>query len=868
MASSTATSTSAVISTLVANLILFGVFIACFLILRLRFKRIYSPKSSFDLVPEEKKPEPLPKDPFRWIFILLTKPHSFIIQQAGLDGYFFLRYLLVLACVFLGGIATYAVLLPINAVRGNNNTGFDQLSISNVSDSGRYYAHVFIGWVFYGTVVFVIYRELFFFNSLRSAVLSSPKYAKSLESRTVLFQCVPDILLDEKQFFKLFNGVKRIYVTRTWRKLSNKVRQRQALATKLETAQNKLLKNAVKAKLKADKNNTVIEPANDINSYVPESKRPRHRPDGMFSKKVDTIEYCLAKIKELDVEVTAMQKKYRSAKPKNSVFVEFEDQYHAQVAYQSVIHHNPLRMSPAYTGLAPADIKWSNLRIFWWEKMSRRFIAASIICVVIILWAIPVAFVGVISNLTYLTNLKAFHWLRFIYNMPKALLGLITGLLPTILLSLLMLILPMFIRGMAQVAGAPSVQQVELFTQNAYFGFLIVNVFLVTTISSSATSTVTQIIEEPQKALNILAQGLPRASNFFISYLILQGLSIAGGSLFQVVGLFLYYILGYILDGTVRKKWARFSGLGTVAWGTTFPIYTNLACIALAYSVISPLILIFATVAFILVYIAFSHNITYCFIEAPDSRGMHYPRALFQTFTGIYLGQICMLGIFVVGKGWGPIVLQIIGMFVTVFSHIHMNAAFDHLLKVMPIDCMKAMDGVSKTASFEGTSEYQAKVLDRKRKSKSVKQLRRLENELHEEKMAQKQVKEELLNEENDESYEEDHQIVPLLADRDNKTTESTNPLVRFIRPDVYLNYRHVKTMLPAQYNIEPSLDDDRHAYDEPVISAKLPTLWIPKDPMGLSTIEIEKMSSVIKASDDNASFDAKGRIICLGPPE
>ena len=74
-------STSTIISTLLANLALFGVFVGCFIVLRLKFKRIYSPKSSFDLVPEEKKPELLPKDPFRWIFILLTKPDSFFLQM-------------------------------------------------------------------------------------------------------------------------------------------------------------------------------------------------------------------------------------------------------------------------------------------------------------------------------------------------------------------------------------------------------------------------------------------------------------------------------------------------------------------------------------------------------------------------------------------------------------------------------------------------------------------------------------------------------------------------------------------------------------------------------------------------------------------
>lgn len=847
------TSTSALITTLVTNLVIAGVFVTLFLLLRVKFKRIYSPKSSFDLVEEDKKPDPLPLDPFSWIYILLTKPHSFILQQAGLDGYFFLRYIIVMALTFMFGLLSWTILLPVNAANGKGNEGLDQLSIANVKLKNRYYAHVFVGWVFYGVVIFVIYRELFFYNSLRCAVLSSPKYASKLSSRTILYQSVPDTLLDEKQFFKMFDGVKRIYVSRSSRKLDGRNNRRNALVNKLEIAENKLLKLAVKNKLKADKKGLILEPADEISAYVPENKRPRHKEGGLFSKKIDTIRYCQEEIPKLNEEVRKLQKRYRTNPPKNSIFVEFENQYFAQLAYQSTVHHNPLRMAPSSTGLEPGHIQWSNLRCFWWERITRRSIAYAAICALIIFWAIPVAFVGVISNITYLTD--KLPWLRWIMRMPKQLLGIITGLLPTVMLTLLMTILPMFIRGMAKVAGAPSVQHIELFTQNAYFGFLIVNSFLVTTLASSAASTVTEIIKTPEKALSILAGGLPKSSNFFISYIILQGLTVASGSLFQVVGLFLYYILGAILDKTVRKKWNRFSGLGSMAWGTTFPIFTNLACITLAYSIISPMILLFAMFAFLLVYIAYSYNLTYVFVECADTRGLHYPRALFQTFTGIYLGQICLLGIYAVGKGWAPIALQLIGIIFTIFCHIHLSQSFDHLFNVVPIDCMRAMDGVSHTSSFQGESEFKTKVLDKKNKVSR--------QQLIDEKKERDDIKSELA--EDIEANEKETTIVPLLADRDRKTTESSNPLVRFLRPDVFLNYRHAKMMIPASYNVEPPYEDDKHAYDSPVISAKCPGVWIPKDPMGLSTIEIETLKKIVPISDENSGFNEKGKIVFLG---
>lgn len=849
------TSTSAVLSTLVTNLIAAGIFVGCFLILRLKFKRIYSPKANFDLVPEEKKPEPLPSDPFSWIYILLTKPHSFIIQQAGLDGYFFLRYLLIMALTFLFGMLTWIILLPINATNGKGNVGLDQLSIANVKHQHRYYAHVIVGWVYYGIVIFVIYRELFFYNSLRCAVLSSPKYAKRLSSRTVLFQSVPYSLLDEKQFIKMFEGVKRIYIVKSSRKLESAVRRRDAEINRLELAQNKLLRTAVKNKMKADKKGLLIEPADEISAYVPEKKRPSHRLGGMFSKKTDTIRHAQEEIPKLNDEVRKLQKHFRTFKLKNSIFVEFENQYYAQVAFQTTIHHNPMRLSPAYTGLSPGDIQWGNMRLFWWELITRSTIAYAVIIALIILWAVPVAFVGLISNITYLTN--KVHWLRFILNMPEKLLGIITGLLPTILLSFLMSLLPIFIRAMAQVAGMPSVQHIELFTQNAYFAFLIINSFLVTAVSSSATATVTKILENPQLAMSILAAGLPKSSNFFISYIVLQGLGISGSSLFQVVGLFLYYILGALLDRTVRKKWIRFSTLGTMAWGGTFPIYSNLASITLAFCIISPMILLFATAAFLMVYVTYCYNLTYVFIECADTRGLHYPVALMQTFTGIYLGQICMLGILAVGKGWGPIVLQAIGLVTTIFCHIYLRSAFNGLRQVVPVDCMRALDGVSSTPSFDGETEYQTKVLDRKNTSRVTEKERAKEDREEEE------IKDDLA----EEREESKHLVVPLLADRDFKEFESHNFLIRFFRPDVFYNYKNVRKMLPSFYYDNPDEEDNKHAYHVPATSAKPPNVWIPKDPYGLSTIQIEELSRIVRISDENSTFDKKGNIVYLGGP-
>ena len=136
---------------------------------------------------------------------------------------------------------------------------------------------------------------------------------------------------------------------------------------------------------------------------------------------------------------------------------------------------------------------------------------------------------------------------------------------------------------MAKWGGDPSQAAIELTTQNFYFGFQVVQVFLVVTLTSAASSTATKIVEDPMQAPNLLATNLPKSSNFYISYIVLQGLSFSSGALLQIGGLIIGKILGKLLDSTPRKMYTRWSSLAGLGWGTVFPAVTLLALIGKLY---------------------------------------------------------------------------------------------------------------------------------------------------------------------------------------------------------------------------------------------------------------------------------------------
>jgi hypothetical protein len=828
------------------------VFVALFLLLRLKFLRIYQPKSSFDLINNEKKPEPLPSGLWQWFIPLLKKSDNFIIRQAGLDGYFFVRYLALISMIsFCALLVLFPILLPINSINGSGETGLNRFTYANVGARPKYYAHAILSLFFYAALIYVIYREMIYYTSMRQAALSTPRYGKQLSSRVVLFQTVPEQYLHESEFYKLFEGVKKVWIARGAVSIDDKVKERDNLANKLEVAENKLLKTAVKYKLKKEKKGEAVD-LEELETFLAK-KRPTHRLKFLIGEKVDTIDYAREKLPQLNKEVHELQHNHKEAKPMNSVFVEFDSQYSAQVAFQVVSNHTALHMSPRYVGIDASDIIWVNLRMFWWERLVRGYASTAAIIALLIFWSIPVAFVGLISNLTYLTN--KLPWLEFIYNLPDALLGIITSLLPTVMLAALMALLPIFIRLMAKLSGSPSLQHVEHFTQSAYFAFLVFQVFLVTTISSSAASTVTQIIEDPTSVLDILSGNLPLASNFYVSYIILQGLTLSSGALAQVVPLIVFYLLGNILDGTPRKKWRRFTGLGKVQWGTLFPVFTNLAVITITYAIISPFVLLFASVSFFLTYVAYLYNLTYVFQEGPDSRGQHYPTALFQTLTGAYLGQICLLGLFAVSKAWGPLAIEAVGLGLTVFGHISLRNAYLGLLDVVPIDTMKPLDGKSETPSFNPSG-----------KRVSYKKLVK-DSEAFGDRDSLRSNSVELADL-SELAIDRTHfgSNVPLLADGDESLIPPAPIWKRFFQPHIYSSYKVAKTRMPDIYQFtspdeitDPELIE--HAYDYPAVSSRTPYLWIPRDPFGLSTREIESFKGVIDISDEAAFFNEKGHI-------
>ena len=294
-------------------------------------------------------------------------------------------------------------------------------------------------------------------------------------------------------------------------------------------------------------------------------------------QKVDTIDHCRRELARLNMEIEQDQKEPEKYPLLNSAFIQFNHQVAAHMACQSISHHIPNQMTPRLIEISPDDVIWDNMSVRWWERYVRTAVIIVLILALIVGWAIPVTFTAGLSQVSQLQNIPSFGWIS---NLPPSAISLIQGVLPPLLLAILLAVLPILMRVLVKFEGISTGMMVELSVSNYYFLFLFVQVFLVITLASAfaklAAAFSGNFIEDIP---TLLAEQLPRSSNYFFSYLLLQALSVSAGSLLQIVSLLGWFILAPLFDSTARQKWKRQINLSNIQWGTFFPIYTNLAVI-------------------------------------------------------------------------------------------------------------------------------------------------------------------------------------------------------------------------------------------------------------------------------------------------
>ncbi len=191
--------------------------------------------------------------------------------------------------------------------------------------------------------------------------------------------------------------------------------------------------------------------------------------------------------------------------------------------------------------------------------------------------------------------------------------------------------------------------------------------------------------------------------------------------------------------------------------------------------------------------------------------------------TGVYISEVCLIGLFAINTAPGPIVLMAVFLGGTVVYHVLMRRALMPLARGL---LLEAEEESTREGSMLTNSDTKT---DEARKVASS----------HSDSMREK----------------------PKGAE-----VKGMGPLGKFFDPRKSKSHNSVKTLVPDYPLHGYAEEDEELAYLDPNVKSRRPHLWIVRDEMGISRREIQTCSEWgVQVSDEYATFDAKGKVVWEG---
>lgn len=674
-----------------------------FIILRNVFRSIYQPNVLLGKANFERN----------WVFTIFKTDNYEFIHYVGLDAYFMIRYLKVLAILFFSlSIMNLPMLLPIHYKSAHVNQTLKALNMSNIEP--EHLTFHFISCLF---IIILIHFLLFVEISRAKEIINDNINISKYQHRLLVCQKIEIITETNrklsnigiqsriyyipKNYKNIYSVWKRIY--RVEESLEKVVFQiylemfyQQHLKENGSTSWNKWVylylrwlkyyffcQKTIIQRVVSFISKTSKLPKSVSNAAVPSSAtannkfiQNRYKCLDRLIKKYNTLveifkchETSINSINDFDA------KHYLN----NVAILTFKTPFEAKLYKKLIETENKTTL--VFQGLHSYDVIWSNIRSK--NKIShflKSLTAYTLSVFVIVGWIIPVALVALLSQIPYVALL--FKNSKSSDFTPDFFSNIITTILPIVTLIILTEAVPFIFRFFSYLKGYIAGTEVEKDTQRWFFAFLFVHLFLVVTISSGVSFVIENILDNPTNFPTLLAQELPKSSNFFCSFVIIRGVSYAGGNFLRVKQLsFELFRKSFILSPPHKKLKVMRTSL-SFQWGSIYPIFSILGCITIIYSVIAPLILPLASISFLFVNISFQYMFLYQFNTENKSEtyGKLYLHGLIQLYAGMYFLELCLLGLFSIGSRYDLVVYMLILITGTAVGHSKFIkfAAYEH----------------------------------------------------------------------------------------------------------------------------------------------------------------------------------------------
>lgn len=211
-----------------------------------------------------------------------------------------------------------------------------------------------------------------------------------------------------------------------------------------------------------------------------------------------------------------------------------------------------------------------------------------------------------------------------------------------------------------------------------------------------------------------------------------------------------------------------------------------------------------------------------------DTKGHAYTLSLQHMLTGVYIAELCLIGLFSLQGAFGPTILLGILLVVTITFNVLTNRHFTPLEQFLPADL--ALD------SSSDENEEDAPLLSAAEEGQS-------------------------------DAIQRENARIHRISSTIHISPKLTGPLARFFEPHIFASHKAMQQWLrDGDFDEEDvpqySDEDIRKAYIHPAYTSPTPIIWLAKDDMGVSKKEIEENEKKeIKSSDEGAWIDKDGHL-------
>ncbi|KAI0910533.1 hypothetical protein F4823DRAFT_561880 [Ustulina deusta] len=710
-----------------------------FCILRPRWKTLYAARKRHSN-PQIALPV-LPDSFLGWIPALYRVTEEQVLASAGLDAFVFLSFFKMSLRLFATMMFfSITVLWPIHRTfdtfdnlhsspPSKNSSGYPSSLFNNRyldesflfttegedgdgdKNSSYLWSYLVFTWFFSSLTVYFMNTETFKLVKIRQDYLGTQS---TVTDRTFRLTGIPKDLRTKEKIKEFVENlaighVRSVNLCQNWAEIDGLMAQRRNILHKLEEAWSAYRSQkamAPRATIHHNAVNNGNEQEDGHGEYADENgplltgdslrgltARPKIRLRFGFLKmrnrKIDALDYYEEQLRRLDEKILAARKKDYA--PTDTAFVTMDSIAACQMAVQATVDPRPGQLL-AKPAPSPSDVIWRNIYVPRYRRRFQSVLVTIFITSLSILWFFPVAILA--SLLSICTIQRVAPKLGELLQQHEITNALVRTGLPTLIVSLLNVLVPYLYDYLSNIQGFISQGDVELSVISKNFFFVFFNIFVVYAVSGSAAlAEFWEIIRDSLRDTNTIAlkiaHSIQSLSNFYLNFIMLQGFGLFPFKLLQFGSVLLYPF--YRMGAKTPRDFAELVQPTLFNYGFYLPTALLVFILCLIYSVLpgSELVLLLGICYFGLGYFVYKYQLLYSMDQPQHATGKAWPLICRRIIVGLVSFQVVMLAILVLRKAFyeaaliGPLVV------LTLWYNSYFNQQFVPLTKFIALRSIK-----------------------------------------------------------------------------------------------------------------------------------------------------------------------------------